>query len=424
MDRYLINYLKENTNDPIINKYTDFFKVELDWFMYNYGEHISKTHRRDRSKTLKEKLITLYRESTPYLNINHSSGDSVLSSIHFPASTLKDIEIDAYSSIFQPIGINKIISDRNSIRFIHKIHRAVRQGKFTDIYNRDFFYALERHNQYLTESYGKFNFRGLFLYTDEYFESKYLIDIFKKLNRPSFIFSHGLPGIYSLDVDNRSDYLMVWGEKIKDNYIAAGFDPDKIKVVGNTKYKTIPKNLNLRNSLDDVLVIPTSSVLWHQHEWGEPQLIDRSMIVLYLYQVQHILQKSGVKSARFRPHPSIDWKWVYGFLDNTFYKCDYQSLKESLSKSTLVIGATSTTFLESLMSGVNYLIYEPIDEYGKGILRDRKVPPFDGSITGMEIAHTPLELELLIKDEYKSDLNILDGYMQPLDLSLIKTLLK
>ena len=41
MEQYLINYLRENSTDLLVKKYVEFFKIELDWFIYNYGEIIN-----------------------------------------------------------------------------------------------------------------------------------------------------------------------------------------------------------------------------------------------------------------------------------------------------------------------------------------------------------------------------------------------
>ncbi|MBD5331389.1 MAG: hypothetical protein HDR77_11460 [Bacteroides sp.] len=427
MNRYLIQYIKENASDPLIQKYVDYFKVELDWFIYNYGDHISPTHKRKPKQSLKTsiyKLFQYYYPSNPIQKEN-SQQKRILSSLYYGTETLEELGFKTYSSIFQPVGWKDIIKDRTTTNLQKRIKSIIKSGKFTDLFNPSLFQELELNKNRLIEIYRNYDLRGLLLFTDQYFESKYLIDIFRQLDRPSFIFSHGLPGIYSPDVDHRSDYLMVWGEKIKENYIhLTGMDSEKIKVVGNAKYPEIPKNLGLRSSLDDVLVIPISSVLWHQHEWGLPQLVDRSMTILYLYQVQQVLQKLGVKTARFRPHPSIDSEWVFGFLDKKFYKPDPLPLQESFNRSSLVIGATSTTFLESLLNGVNYIIYEPTDANGCDLLRSKKVPPFDGSVPGLEIANTPDELTYLIQSHYQSDPKVLDGYLQPLDLSCLKKLIK
>lgn len=426
MERYLIKYLKENNQDPIIRKYVDFFKVELDWFIYNYGNHISSTHKRGRNP-LKRRINQLIQSFSPTSIAKKSAlaENNILSSLHISDNWVKSLGIQVYSSIFQPVGRKNIIRNPESVSLLYRIHEAIRAGIFTDIYNSELFYRLEDNQHTVLKQYQQYNLSGLLLYTDQYFESKYLIDIFQKLSRPSMIISHGLPGIYSTDVDHRSDYLMVWGEKIKENYInLTGMSPDKIKVVGNPKYQSLRHFDSLRNSLEDVLVIPISSILWHQHEWSEPKLVDRSMIILYLNQVQRVLQSFGVKSARFRPHPAINSRWVYGFLDKNFYHIDTESLQTSFNRSSLVIGATSTTFLEALMNGVNYLIFEPQDSDGKDLLRSYKVPPFDGSEKDLEIAQNPEDLRNLIKSKYISTPKVLDGYIQPFDLSPIKEIIK
>lgn len=50
IEKYLINYLKDNSTNLLTKKYLDYFKVELDWFIYNYGDHVSTTHRRGRKE--------------------------------------------------------------------------------------------------------------------------------------------------------------------------------------------------------------------------------------------------------------------------------------------------------------------------------------------------------------------------------------
>ena len=428
MERYLINYLKEHASDAIVKKYVDFFKIELDWYIYNYGEHISKRYHRNAKLCLKERLYKKYqRFSAQYCPLSfRSDSKNILSSLHLSdKKLLVSMGFNPFSSILQPVGKTQIIGDRGTLYIDKVLREKLAGGSFTDIYNETFFYELEDYQSNIIRQYQQLDLRALFLYTDQYFASKYLIDIFKQINRPSFVFSHGLPGIYSKDVDNRTDYLMVWGEKIKENYIKiGGFSPDKIKVVGNVKYRTIWGKERLKNSLEDVLVIPCSSALWHQHQWNTPTMIDRSMIVLYLYQVQNVLLRCGVKHARFRPHPSLDKSWVYGFIDKTFYEMDNQSLFDSIHSSSLVIGASSTTFLEVLMYNVNYLLYEPVDENGVGICNTKRVPPFDGTESNLQIAKNEEELEYMIKNRYQTPRNVLEGYMQPLDLSVLKTLVK
>lgn len=423
MERYLINYLKENSEDQIVKKYIDFFKVELDWFIYAYGEHLNPQYKRVKKTTFKthiQHLISLFStiKTSPDLK-------NVLSSVSFAdESQIKKIGLNLTSSVFQPKGKNQIIGDWESVFLQRKIQKRVYKKEFTDLFNVDFFYELENFQPRIIKEFEKHNLRALFLFTDQYFASKYLIDIFHKINRPSIVFSHGLPGIYSRDVDNRSDYLMVWGEQIKNNYINVGFSPEKIKVIGNPKYNNISFNKDLKNTLENILVVPISSIQWHQHTWGEPRLIDRSMAILYLYQVQRVLSQFGIKRVRFRPHPSMNKEWYSKFLDKEFYEIDKDTFSESIRKSTLIIGSVSTTLLESLMYGINYLVYEPCDENNINLCKSKNVPPFDGSEKDFFIARNEEDLKYMIKTKYQTPTKILEGYMQPLDLSILTDIVK
>ena len=422
MNRYLIKYLRDTAKDSIEKKYIDYFKVELDWYIYRYGDHFAK-----KQIVLKAELIKIYQQIKTIFSEykKPDSTNNILSSIYLTDKLFwSRLGYNAYSSILQPVGYNNLIGDKDTVLLKKKIDKIISIQSFNNLYNTELFETIEENQNRDIIRYKKYNFKGLCLYTDQYFESKYLIDIFKAIDRPSLVFSHGLPGIYSLDVDNRSDYLMVWGEKIKENYIKAGFNPDKVKVVGNLKYKNTGQKKVLRNTLENVLVIPHSSILWHQHEWDNVKLVDRSMIVLYLYEVQRVLERMNVKSARFRPHPTFNIDWVYRFIDNNFYVKDDEPLSESFKKSTLIIGATSTTFLEAINAGVNYIIYEPTDIRGKGLSNFKLVPPFDGSEKDIHVANTEDELEYLIKHKYQTGAKCLDGYMQPLDTSVIKSIIK
>lgn len=425
MEQYLIKYLKDFNENSLIEKYIDFFKVELDWFIYNYGENFSKTHSRQR-KRIKYDIYrkTQYLSSLFKKNNTESDKINILSGVLFQnQDVLHELGVNLVSSVFQPIGFNNIIGDYKSIHLLNKKNLIIKKGVFNDLLSKELFLEFEYLQKTLLKKYNEYKFRALFVSTDQYFETKYLIDIFKQLQKPSFIFSHGLPGIYSLSVDNRSNYLMVWGDQIKQNYVNNGFNADKIFVTGSPSFSDFNIKKKLRNSLDNILIIPCSSVLWHQHEWGKPRLIDRSMIVLYLYKVQKVLSKMGVKQARFRPHPSISSDWVYGFLDQDFYKIDKDSLKKSLSKATVVIGATSTVFLQALTEGVNYIVFEP-NENGENLIRSKLVPPFDGSDSFVQIANNENDLFMMIKDHYQTNSLIIEKYIAPFNPKILKNLIK
>jgi hypothetical protein len=427
MDTYLIKYLRDNSTTELSAKYIDFFKIELDWHIYNSEKYISPSYHRNPKVAITAKLY----HRLQYLNAifetpkNIRSKDlNVLSAIGLTDSSLPNSGFSFFSPIWHAFGRKKIFGDQKTFKWHRDIQDLIRNKDFHLYLNPELHQQLEDFQNHLVKQYSKHNFRALLLHSDQYFYSKYCIEVFKKMGKPSFVFSHGLPAIYSLEVDHRSDYLMVWSEKIKQNYINVGFDADKVKVVGNLKYKKIEKKKELRSDLSDVLVIPVSSVLWHQHEYDNTVITDKSMVVLYLYKVQTVLKKMGVKRARYRVHPSIDKKWVHAFLDHAFYICDLEELSASLSKSSLVIGATSTVLLESLINGVNYILFEPKEENNINMAGFKLVPPFDGSDEKIMTANDEDELEKLLKFNAITDYSLVNDYIQDFDLSVLKELIK
>jgi hypothetical protein len=424
VNKYLIKYLRDNAKDRLSSKYIDFFKIELDWHIYNSEQHISEKYHKNRAISFKERLFNLYQYSNAIFVNKNIKAPSILSTISLDKSLKSNLGFNLYSPVWNPVGKNNVFGDLKTVLWVERTNDLIRNKDFNVFLDEKVYLYLEKFQIHLLEQYRGQNFNALFLYTDQYFYSKYSIEIFKKLGKPSFVFSHGLPGIYSLEVDNRSDYLMVWSEKIKQNYIDIGFDSSKVKVIGNPNYTIIPKRQKLRSTLDNILVIPVSSVNWHQHEYDNIVLTDKSMVVLYLYQVQSVLIKMGVKRARFRVHPSIRKEWVYAFLDHSFYILDTETLSKSLSISTLVIGSTSTVLLDSLILGINYIVFEPVDKNQINMTGYKTVPPFDGSEEKLMVANDEFELEKLLRFNAMTDYSIVHDYMQNFDLIELKKLIK
>jgi len=424
MDKYLVKYLRENAENEIAKKYIDFFKIELDWHIYN--SEFQKSIQNETYVDLKRKLYKLFQYSNTLLSGFDKKANknlNILSSVAFPDGLLNNLGYNFFKPIWNSHIKTNVFEDFKTINWYHNVRKKINSKNFNELLDVEWYHNLHEFQNHLVSEYSKKDFRALFLGTDQIFYSKYCIEVFNKMQRPTFVFSHGLPGIYSKEVDNRSDYLMVWGEKIRENYIEAGFDSSKIKVVGHPKYKDIPKNKTLRSDLSDVLVIPVSSVTPHQHEYDSIVLSNPSMVVLYLYKVQAVLKKLGIKKARYRVHPSIDSNWIYSFLDKNFYIKDSAYLTISLNKASLVIGSTSTVLLESLMQGVNYLVFEPHDDEGINMCGYKAVPPFDGSEKRLGVANSEYELEELLRSNVVADYTMIHDYIQDLDLTVIKDLI-
>lgn len=428
MDSYLIKYLRDNAKSELAKKYIDFFKAELDFHIYISETYMSESYHRKTELDGIVKLKRLYQYANALLcpsNLKPSSNMKILSTLYLPIlDSLAELHIDSYSPVWHPIGARKISGDLKTIQWYERMQNRFRKNDFYLFLESNLHDELEGFQQHLISTYQQQDFKGLFLYTDQYFYSKYCIDIFKKIDRPSVIFSHGMPGIYSLEVDNRADYLMVWSEKIRKNYIDVGFEPSKIKVVGNPKYKNLAKDKVIRSNLTNVLVVPLTSATWIQHEYDNTVITDPSMTVLYLYKVQTVLQKLGIKTARYRTHPTMNRKWVHAFLDQQFYSCDTEDLNVSLNRSSLVIGVNSTLLLETLINGVNYILFDPKEENGVNMLGYKSVPPFDGSDDKLMIAEDEVELEKMLRSNAITDYSLVHDYIQDFDLSVLKELLQ
>ena len=429
MDKYLIKYLVDTADNELSKKYIDFFKAELDWHMYISETHMSEAYYKNRAIGMNEKLKRLYQYANALFiqsNTKQSNNIKVLSTLKLPQKdthSLSQLGFDSYSPIWHPLRKKYIFGDYKTLKWHKNIQNRIRNDDFHLFLDSKFHEELETFQQYLLAQYQEQDFRALFLYTDQYFYSKYSIDIFKKMNRPSFVFTHGMPGMYSKEVDNRSDYLMVWSEKIRKNYIDVGFDPSKVKVVGHPLYKNLDKVKSLRSDLSDILIIPVSSVTWHQHEYDNTVVNDASMVLLYLYKVQKVLMRLGIKKARYRPHPSINKKWIHPFLDPEFYVCDTEVLTRSLGKSSLVIGANSTVVLEALMQGVNYIAFDPKDENGVNMSGYKSVPPFDGTEEKLMLAKDEPELENMLKSNAMTDYRLVHDFIEDFDLSVLMELI-
>lgn len=425
LNRYLISQYFDNFNNDFDKEILDKIKIELDWRIYHYGKNFNNPFE-GRKKTvsfkaslrdLKNKLVLLGKSSVPVAK------NTIISSIYFSNfnERLLNLGYDVKSPIWLPRGkaIDGNLSLYNSSKQITNILKYL---SFSELTSEDTIKLLRKYEEDLTQFYYSTDPFAIFLFTDQYFFSKVAIDIFKRLGKKSFVLSHGLPGIYSKHVDSKADYLLVWGDKIRNNYLKAGFDPEKVKVIGHPTYDISSMNTSLRNSLDNILVLP-KAMPWHQHTY-DPVLVDRGTIIVYLLSIKKTLRRLGVNNARLRPHPSANMDWILSIIGNDFFMPDqYSDLNTSLNKSTLIIGPTSTVFLESLLTGVNYVVYEPQAE-GVDLFGYKVDSPFDGTDVGIPVAKNEDDLSRIITDRISCESNIISGYLHPFDIEALNGCLK
>ena len=132
----------------------------------------------------------------------------------------------------------------------------------------------------------------------------------------------------------------------------------------------------------------------------------------------------GIKKVRFRPHPSENPSWYLKFLDLSFFKLDTVNLEESLKKSTLVIGPSSTVLLEALYFDVNYVVYEP-SQNNISLMNDLLYPPFDGAYPEIPVAKNEDDLKSILENKRIITYSVIHKFIKtPFNLDFIKDLIK
>ena len=418
---YLLKFLKDNSY--LNQERYDNLRFELDKHLHYYGEHFKYPHEAKENRNL-------FRQYAKYLfliytiiqnRFQKNLKNLILSNAYFSINEeLKKIGYDVFYPFWQLSKNKKILGNVDVFARGERIKSKFKKDTFEELIKPDFLKEIDEFEGKLTSLFQTVRLKSLFTASDLGFFENLSIQICKKLGIPSFVFLHGLPARYNGIDDHRSDYLIVWGEKIKQAYINAGKDPNKILVSGHPSYRQIAHR-QLTFSLENVVV--TTKTLRGAHHSDGVVLGDRANSILYLYAVEKILRKHGVTSAKFRPHPSENEQWYLKFINTKFYKFDNANLKQSIQNASLVIGPTSTVFLESLYYGVNYLVFEP-GLNNNDILNCKLVPPFDGSDKKIPVAKDEAELEYMLKNKIMVDSTCFNDYIStPFDISFVKKLI-
>ena len=426
---YLLNYIQKISN--IDDEILDSLRFELDQNIYHYGAQFKHPkEKQNRARKLLDArsyliqlkyLYVLYRTLFHELTPRDDQKPDIISNAYFSVNgELRKLGFNVHCPLWNISCRETLLADWDCFRACMSVKKSILGSNFRELIDSKFLEKIKQLKNLLRGYFTKHHVSALIVPNDISFFENLSIRIFKEIRKPSFVFLHGLPGRYNSVDDNRADYLVVWGEKIKDHYVKCGFDSHKIFVSGHPFYKT-PAHRNLRFSLESILII-TKGMNGAQHS-DCVRLADRGNMILYLYVIESVLKRMGVRSVHFRPHPSENSNWYFKFIDNEFYKIDDEDLGTSLSRSTLVIGPTSTVFLEALYYGVNYVCFEPSIE-DIDLLNFPLVPPFDGSDERVPVARNEEELENIIKRNVLVNLEVFDDYIKtPFDLSFIKTMI-
>ncbi|HCF03063.1 hypothetical protein [Flavobacterium sp.] len=393
--------------------YLNYLHYDLNNKFYSYGQHIKNPNEKKKSilEIIKLSIFQFLNIVNAFRTLfiaNKKNKKIIFSSAYFNLE--RHISDEKYLMVKPPWAFGKLQNyfDSKIIWSSLELNNKLKNSTFKELISYELFILIKDYKKHLKQYVITNNVCALFLPQDSGFFEKLAIDVFKELKRPTFIFIHGLPGIYNGIENDRTDYLVVWGDAIKQNLVNAGHNPNKIIINGHPKYKIDTQKI-LKFQFDDIVII-TKSLNGSQFS-DKVVLGDRSNLIYYLLSIQKILKNFNVKSVRLRPHPSENIQWYFKFVDKNFFKLDTLDLNTSLSKASLVIGGTSTTFLEALIMGVNYVVYEPIDENGLLVDGQQVVSPFDGNHYKVPVAKNEIELQQILEKKESVDISILNDYI-------------
>lgn len=453
MEGYVLKYLYDRSNNPKEKRFLDYFKMQLDYRLYNYGMHQSSDFESlqrkhieeiEQDKGLKKLLhprriwrkfkesLAASKKTIQTVTIGNLTSNKarykVLSFVPLNKNAVEELKRNGIAVFHygKPCFEGEVQLDSKSLRAFDKFREELEYADFNQMLTDENYDALEATFRDAVEEFRASEIDAVLVWTSETVGCKFIIDVFKEIGRPSITLQHGLPGIYSKTTEGRADYLCVWGKAIRDKYLKIGFDPTKVLVSGNAKYSSMPSAEMLRCDLQDVLVLTSATSGDHQYEWQWELFpkYDRELLITYLYSLETVLKKNGVQHARLRPHPSVSKNWLVKYIDMSFYEMDREDFKTSLTKATLCVGQLSSTVLEAMQYGVSYIVYEPSEDGVHGLIGGVIVPPFDGSSKYLKVANTEEQLNKMIKEKYVPDMRLLDEYMVPFDGAVIRNEIK
>ncbi len=402
------NLLNSNT---LPKEYVEILKNELDSCIYYYGNHFKRPLENNKYNKYKYLIALVLSAKLPtILRVNKETNKpTILSNAYFGLNS--KLNNTGYN-VIRPIhnlSLNEPgVSNIDLLLLLFHLNTLLKDGSIKSILSESFIENAMLFEKLCFNYYSKMNFKALLVPNDSTFFELLNIKIFKKLSKPSFLFLHGLPSRYSTYDEVNTDYLVVWGEKIKENYVKCGFEPNKIIVSGHPLYTNFKSN-QLRFDTTDVLIV-TKGLNGSQYR-ERTVVSDRGNLITYLMSIQEVLLSYGVISARLRVHPSENFDWYKKHIDNTFFLQDNSTLENSLNRATLVIGPTSTIFLEALYQGVNYIVYEPIIDY-IDMSGYKVVNPFDGSDERVPVAKNANDLSYILKSKIAVNPDVFYDYIQ------------
>lgn len=340
----------------------DLLLYNINDFLYNYSDHQKGNKNRLKKRgfvaalkniflrliyfsfVLKNTLLFRTRKenmimSNAYVNVNLYGADIVLPPWVF------SIKGNIANSLAMAI-------------VVEKIKKELSKRSIKVLMSQEFKMLLLEFENEMLKLFYEYKIGALMVPNDMSFFENLSIKVAKRHNIPSFVYLHGLPARYNAIDDNRAEYLVVWGKGVKNEYVKAGVNEDKILTLKHPMYSNFEK-VDLKSSLDNVLVL-SKSIAGTPSSSSELFLPNRTISLVYLEYLKVHLKNLGVNTAKLRLHPSETKEFYENNLPDDFFVIDESSKEEVLSKASLVIGPTSTMVLDTIKAGRNYILFDPV----------------------------------------------------------------
>jgi hypothetical protein len=401
----------------------ELLKYELDKHVYYFGQHFSHPYEGayppEHKLPIVEQALRMFSANIERLNLvpnlveelhRGRSSETLVCNAYFAwRKELEKVGWRVESPIWsndQPLNEVEAIF-RQQCALINELFRV----DFRLLLDQTFLSALRETMKLVDLYYSSPIFKGVIVpYTLPFFEG-YTIKYFQRTARPTFLAMHGILSCHHGwgMREHHTDFYVTWGPTLAKELIGAGLNPKQVIAAGHPDYQNVSVD-SLRFDLNDVLVLGRCSM-------GAPSLHfpiyqNRSEQLDYVYRIQAVLKNAGVERARLRPHPSESPQWYASFVDTDFYQLDLAPLQQSIDSSSLAIGPVSSMLVDCAVRGLNYLIFDPADDYNPLDLHNYKPGlPFNGEDSRIPVAKTDQDLELFLTNKRAVNPSFISDYV-------------
>lgn len=349
--------LQENYPDKA--EVLEWMKYALDNKMYYFGQHFKAPYEgRSLYNRFKTRLVT-WRQVFRKQELSYQG--AVISNAYFNVASF--IKKEGYNVLLPPWQTGYLTKTSQETLYL------MMNADFNLVISDDFIKRVYGLRDELREFFKTNSTPFLLLSSDMVPVHRIAIDVCKELSIPTGIFLHGLPGRYNAIDDSRANYLFVWGEKIKDNYVKVG-SKTNIVVTGHPNFSSF----KIAEQKPEYVLVLSRAINGAPSSSDQHRVDERGVCIQHIYAVEAALKKAGIDKAVLRLHPSENPEWYSRFMDKDFYTLDTNPLSYSIGHSKMVVGFISTVMIDTVLNGIP--CYPYVIDKESNIYVGEIVPPF------------------------------------------------